>query len=77
MPTRRPNTMNNYGIIVNEIGLGGFMTVLLERYMSILARYLFPNEAVSYGLDHHHSFIVQYKSTYSDSDKGKCEICVY
>ena len=39
----------------------GLMTVLMEQYLVPLVQVLFASEPVAYGLDHHHSFIVQYQ----------------
>lgn len=61
LPRRRPNTMNNYGLIMNDIGMHGLMTHLMDVYLVPLVQVLFCDEPVAYGLDHHHSFIVQYK----------------
>jgi hypothetical protein len=68
LPRRRPNTMNNYGLIVAEIGMHTLMSLLLDNYLTPLAEALFPAEPVAVGLDHHHSFVVQYNPF--DGDKG-------
>jgi hypothetical protein len=63
LPRRRPNTMNNFGLVVNEIGWHALMTDLLQRLLAPLSRLLFPDEtAFVHTLDHHHSFVVQYKA---------------
>ena len=59
LPVKRPNSMNNYGIILNEIGMANVITSLQRRYLQPLARLLFPVEGSSF--DNHHSFIVQYE----------------
>jgi hypothetical protein len=69
LPQRRPNTMNNYGIIVNEIGMQSLMDGLLGILEPIVKK-LFATEPVVYGLDHHHSFVVQYKSNHLKGDRG-------
>ena len=63
LPRRRPNTMNNFGLIVNEIGLQPLMTSLLELVIDPLCQALYPpSELVAQaGLDHHHSFVVAYQ----------------
>jgi hypothetical protein len=61
LPRRRPNTMNNYGLILNDIGMYGLMSALMELYLVPLVQLLYYEEPVAYGLDHHHSFIVQYQ----------------
>jgi len=58
---RRPNSMNNYGVIVNDIGLRSLITNFQQKYLWPVARYLFPIHGSQF--DSHHSFIVRYKST--------------
>jgi hypothetical protein len=61
--------MNNYGLVVNEMGMQPLMDGLLEL-LAPLANRLFSSEPVVHGLDHHHSFIVQYKSDNLKGDRG-------
>ena len=67
LPRRRPNTMNKFGLILNEIGLEPVMSDLLKRFIEPLCSQLFPTEKVAMGLDHHHTFVVVYSQT---GDKG-------
>jgi len=60
IPIRRPNNMNNYGVIVNQIGMRPMITAFQQDFLWPIARRLFPNEASQF--DDHHSFIVRYKS---------------
>ena len=68
LPRRRPNTMNNYGLVLGEVGMQGLMTHLLECVVAPASAALFPLEvfcgpsAALGGLDHHHSFVVQYRA---------------
>ena len=64
LPARRPNSMNNYGLILNEIGLRASLS-RLQAAIAPLARAVFPAEGRS--LDDHHSFVVSYKPT---EDRG-------
>lgn len=64
LPKRRPNSMNNYGLILSDIGLSPLIDRIMSQYLTPIAERLFPSEPVSLGLDHHHSFIVEYR------DKG-------
>mmetsp|Transcript_7914 Transcript_7914/g.16053 ORF Transcript_7914/g.16053 Transcript_7914/m.16053 type:complete len:624 (+) Transcript_7914:40-1911(+) len=66
LPRRRPNTMNNYGLILNDIGMHGLMTALMEKFLVPLVEVLYSEEPVAYGIDHHHSFIVQYQNNTLD-----------
>jgi len=61
LPRRRPNTMNNYGLILNEIGLGSFSHSLLDRVVAPLSRKLFERETFATSLDHTHTFTVEYE----------------
>eukprot|EP00429_Kryptoperidinium_foliaceum_P037525 CAMPEP_0176170720 /NCGR_PEP_ID=MMETSP0120_2-20121206/87398_1 /TAXON_ID=160619 /ORGANISM="Kryptoperidinium foliaceum, Strain CCMP 1326" /LENGTH=343 /DNA_ID=CAMNT_0017508529 /DNA_START=64 /DNA_END=1095 /DNA_ORIENTATION=- len=63
---RRPNSMNNYGVVVNEIGMRNLLTDFQQRYLWPLANVLFPLESQG-GFDDHHAFIVRYNA---DEDLG-------
>ena len=65
LPVRRPNSMNNYGLIVNEIGMREAITELQQEILWPVARLLWPLQSTQF--DAHHSFIVRYKS---DEDPG-------
>ncbi|KAL7541445.1 hypothetical protein ACHAWF_006932 [Thalassiosira exigua] len=60
IPVRRPNSMNNYGVIVNEIGMRPLITSFQQQYLVPLSRHLFPVHASRF--DGHHSFIVRYRA---------------
>lgn len=59
LPARRPNSMNNYGIILNSIGLEPFVDHLQEMVQP-LGRLLFPGAGQQW--DGHHCFIVRYRA---------------
>lgn len=59
LPSSRPNSMNNYGLIINDIGMSPLVDALLAKVIRPLAAILYPQFGGS--LDHHHSFIVQYR----------------
>lgn len=59
LPARRPNSMNNYGIVVNEIGMEPALDQLCHNLLQPLAHYLFPG--VGSHFDRHHTFVVRYK----------------
>ena len=77
LPRRRPNTMNKYGLIVNEIGLHQFMTFLLDTYIRPLACIFYASEVVVKGLDHHHSFVVEYAAEDKDVGLVSTYTCVF
>lgn len=57
-PTR-PNSMNNHGVVLAELGLEGAMDELLYTWIAPLAGRLFPEHAGA-SLDHQHAFVVDY-----------------
>ncbi|CAD7941085.1 unnamed protein product [Amoebophrya sp. A120] len=61
----RPNGMNRYGIVLNQLGLEPFASYLQTHYVHPLAKEVFPVEAE--GFDDHHCFCVRYSA---DSDSG-------
>mmetsp|Transcript_80489 Transcript_80489/g.167711 ORF Transcript_80489/g.167711 Transcript_80489/m.167711 type:complete len:385 (+) Transcript_80489:697-1851(+) len=58
LPARRPNSMNNYGIILNEIGLEPMIDELV-RMLQPLGDLMFPGPGSDW--DGHHCFIVRYR----------------
>jgi hypothetical protein len=60
LPVSRPNTMNNFGLIVNEMGLQDMMGLLQREVVQPVSARLFPVEGAAF--DSHHSFVVQYKA---------------
>ena len=59
LPTARPNSMNKYGLVMNEIGMEPVFDSLQATVLQPIAQLLFPTEGGS--LDRHHSFVVQYE----------------
>lgn len=59
LPVRRPNSMNNYGIIVNAIGMEPMISALQATVLQPISRLLFPEAGSQF--DGHHAFMVQYK----------------
>ena len=58
LPQNRPNSMNSYGLVLNEIGMEATFDALQACCLRKIGSLLFPVEGGS--LDRHHSFIVQY-----------------
>lgn len=59
-PKGRPNTMNHYGILLNELGFDeGFITPLRERYLHPITSLLYP-DCGGRCLDSHKAFVVKY-----------------
>jgi hypothetical protein len=59
LPARRPNSMNNYGIILNEIGLETVAFMLQDAIIQPMAAILLPQAGSE--LESHHSFTIRYK----------------
>lgn len=62
LPCRRPNTMNKLGLVVNDMGLEPIMTCIVERLLAPMCKALYPQEEICSALDHHHSFVVRYRT---------------
>ncbi|KAI5091301.1 2-oxoglutarate and iron-dependent oxygenase domain-containing protein 2 [Silurus meridionalis] len=59
-PKGRPNTMNNYGILLDELGLDeGLIAPLRELYLKPLAALLYPDCGGKW-VDSHRAFAVKY-----------------
>ncbi len=61
----RPNSMNNNGVVLDEIGLHSVMDVFVKDYFSYFARILNKDQ---YTIDDHHSFAVEYAAS-GEKDK--------
>ncbi|XP_038619728.1 2-oxoglutarate and iron-dependent oxygenase domain-containing protein 2 isoform X2 [Tachyglossus aculeatus] len=60
MPKGRPNTMNNYGVLMHELGLDtSLVTPLREQYLQPLTALLYP-DCGGHQLDSHRAFVVKY-----------------
>jgi len=69
LPRRRPNTMNNGGLVINDIGMEPIMTELTRRLVAPLAEALYgATERFGRSIDHHHSFVVEYR--HAGGDRG-------
>ena len=61
MPKERPNSMNNYGLLLSEVGFDpGFMDPLRTEYLLPLSRLLYP-DCCGGSLDSHRVFVVRYR----------------
>jgi ankyrin repeat protein len=79
LPIKRPNSMNNYGLILNAIGLEDMCSDIMKEYIEPLSEQLF---AIS-NFKSHHSFIVKYKigedldlDTHIDSSDITMNVCL-
>lgn len=56
----RPNGMNRYGIVLNQLGLEPLITALQQEHLKPMQEALYPGPGTS--PDDHHCFIVRYKA---------------
>jgi hypothetical protein len=63
LPTSRPNSMNHYGVVVDEIGMESAMTSLCVTVAKPLVQLLYGSlgAASADSIDVHHAFVVQCK----------------
>lgn len=64
LPVSRPNSMNNFGLILDVIGLRPLMTFIRETLISPLARRFYSPDLILEGLDSHHAFVVCFSSLF-------------
>jgi len=70
VPRRRPNGMNRYGIILDQVGLEAAITGLVQAYVRPLAQMLFPELVGPTDADEHYAFTVRYEPT-GDTELSK------
>lgn len=56
----RPNGMNRYGIVLNQLGLEPLISALQQEHLKPMQEALYPGPGT--GPDDHHCFIVRYKA---------------
>merc|ERR1712187_349253 len=61
IPRRRPNGMNRYGVILDQVGMESALTGLVEAYIRPLAELLFPETIGPGDAEEHYAFTVQYE----------------
>mmetsp|Transcript_11317 Transcript_11317/g.26042 ORF Transcript_11317/g.26042 Transcript_11317/m.26042 type:complete len:351 (-) Transcript_11317:189-1241(-) len=62
IPTRRPNGMNRYGVILDHVGMEAAITGLIYAYVRPVAAMLFPELVGEEDADEHYAFTVRYES---------------
>lgn len=75
LPSTPPNSMNKYGVIVNEIGMEPMLDRLQREVLQPISSELFPG--IGSHFDQHHSFVVQYKmgaDTGLDLHTDNCDV---
>jgi len=67
IPMRRPNGMNRYGCILNELGFETFLKEFSDRLLKPIAHILFPHRvSVVHDLTTEYGFVVKYHPNTSD-----------
>lgn len=61
MPKYRPNSMNNFGLVINDMGMEGMIDRLMLDFLQPIVRHLFHDATNGQPVDQHHSFIVEYR----------------
>lgn len=59
IPAQAPNTMNNYGVILDDIGFKHLIEQINEKVISPISKQLWWDMGQD-SLDHHHAFTVEY-----------------
>lgn len=62
IPRRRPNGMNRYGVILDQVGLEAAIEGLAEAYFRPLAAMLFPELVGPTDAEEHYAFTVKYEA---------------
>jgi len=82
LPLSRPNSMNNYGIIFDDIGFEPMMDIIVKDFITPFAKSLFKNWGGE-TLDSHHAFMVKYKlgedislDTHVDDSEVTLNVCL-
>ncbi|GMH40017.1 hypothetical protein BSKO_07921 [Bryopsis sp. KO-2023] len=60
LPKVGPNSMNNHGVILNQIGMEKFMDHIMWKVLKLFGDVFFEEHNGEW-LDHHHTFVVKYK----------------
>src|SRR5262249_39970891 len=60
LPLLRPNTMNNYGAVLDSFGFEPCLQQLMKEYVSPFSSLFYP-EVGGASLDSHHGFTVEYQ----------------
>jgi hypothetical protein len=60
LEVRRPNSMNSYGVILDDIGFYKMMSDIIDNCIIPYSKFLYKNSG-GHLLDSHHAFIVKYE----------------
>lgn len=61
IPLRRPNGMNRYGAMLEQLGLSGAIGHLSRRFLRPLGQMLYPWLISARDADEHYAFVVRYR----------------
>lgn len=84
IPLRRPNGMNRFGAILQELGLAAMIDSLASTYLIPMARILFQKHVGPANLMHNYPFIVRYQpgqdvslSEHADASTVTVNVCLH
>ena len=61
IPLRRPNGMNRYGLMLEQVGLEASIAHLVEKYLAPIAQMLFPAYITADDVVEHYAFSIRYR----------------
>jgi len=70
IPRRRPNGMNRYGVILDQVGMQSALAGFATEYVRPLAATLFPDLVGPLDAEEHYAFTVRYEAT-GDTELAK------
>jgi len=70
IPRRRPNGMNRYGVILDQIGMQSALAGIATEYLRPLAAMLFPDLVGPLDAEEHYAFTVRYEAN-GDTELAK------
>ncbi|KAI3751448.1 hypothetical protein L2E82_22534 [Cichorium intybus] len=59
LSTMRPNTMNKYGVVLDDFGMESMLENLMEDFIHHISK-IFFGDVGGFALDSHHGFVVEY-----------------
>jgi len=61
IPQRRPNGMNRFGNIIDDVGFNSTITAFVDKYLRPIAQVAYPDVIGEGDADEHYSFTVRYR----------------
>eukprot|EP00756_Hemistasia_phaeocysticola_P049115 Hpha_TRINITY_DN23549_c0_g1::TRINITY_DN23549_c0_g1_i1::g.186517::m.186517 len=83
IPIRRPNGMNRYGSIVDDVGLGQSIKILADKYLAPIGQMLYPRFVTAADTVEQYSFTIRYSqggdrelASHTDASAVTFNICL-